>query len=92
MESATSLAIGTKGAGERIKYRIKEWKAVRERRRKTVVKWMFKGGRKGGRRRETEREREKTLLPKQLCLVPIRSTCGFGYPLLHDCLRYLVHS
>jgi len=47
MESATSLAIGvTKGAGERIKYRIKEWKTARERKRKTVVKWMFKGGRK----------------------------------------------
>ena len=65
MESATSLAIGvSKGAGERIKYRIKEWKTVRERRRKTVVKWMFKEGRKGGRRSETERDRENTLLPK----------------------------
>lgn len=64
MQSATSLAIGvTKGAGERIKYRIKEWKTARERKRKTVVKWMFKGGRKGGRRRETERRREKILLP-----------------------------
>lgn len=38
MESSTSFTIGvTEGAGERIKYKIKEWKTVRERRRKTVV-------------------------------------------------------
>lgn len=59
MESSTSSATGvTKGAGERIKYKIKGWKTVWERRRKTVVKWSLKEEGKeegGGKGKEKER-------------------------------------